>query len=128
MGYFGRHVAPLEFVHDLFPQFVVLVSHMQRKLIQPNIALMLFCIVAFHAIFLKKSMSGSILLSDLSGLFGIHAESGKAKRKRGGPKMFMRSKISKVQNIRPNLNSNIYLSQIYFFNKRLKKPCEPKKN
>jgi hypothetical protein len=44
LGILGRYVAPLEVVLDLSPQFVVLVSHTQRKLIQSNIALMLFCI------------------------------------------------------------------------------------
>lgn len=49
-------------------------------------------------------MSGSILLSDLSGLFGIHAESGKANRKRGGQK-------------------NVYAFQISFNKKTFQEIC-----
>ena len=45
-------------MYNLFPQFVIVGSHTQGKLIQPNIALVLFYIVAFHAIRLKKRMSG----------------------------------------------------------------------
>jgi len=48
-------------MYNLFPQFVIVASHTQIKLIQPNIALVFFCIMAFHAIGLQKS--GSVFLS-----------------------------------------------------------------
>ena len=54
LGILGRHVAPLEVVHDLFPQFVVLVRHTKRKQIQSNVALLLFGAVALYAVTSEK--------------------------------------------------------------------------
>ena len=53
---------PVGYYAQPLPTVVVIISHTQRKLIQPNVALLLFEPVALDAISLKKRMSGRSLL------------------------------------------------------------------
>jgi hypothetical protein len=54
LGILGRHVTPLDLMYNLFPQFVIVGSHTQRKLIQSNVALLLFGPVALDTVISEK--------------------------------------------------------------------------
>ena len=51
-----RHVSTLDVLHDLFPQFVVLVVHRQSKLIQLNVTLFFVFAMTVQAVRLQEPL------------------------------------------------------------------------
>ena len=60
---FGRHVASLEVVDDLLPDFDVPGAERFGKIIEPDVSLVLFGVVALDAVLLKKRQRLRLRLS-----------------------------------------------------------------